>query len=67
MAGSGTRADETAWIYAFVILALASLAMLALRLSGKEFLVLEFEITLIYFPTMLAGIIAAYYIRKGAQ
>lgn len=61
MVGSGNTSDEkNAWIYAFAILLLVSVAMLALRLAGKQFLVVEFEIALVYFPTILSGIIAAY-------
>ncbi len=66
MADSATNSDEkTAWICAFLILLLISLAMIALRLTGRQFLVLEFEVTLIYFPTALSGIIAAYVTMKG--
>jgi hypothetical protein len=66
MAGSETNSDEkTAWVYAFLILLLVSLAMFALRLTGRQFLVLEFEVALIYFPTALSGIIAAYVTLKG--
>jgi hypothetical protein len=39
--------------------------MFALRLTGRQFLVLEFEVALIYFPTALSGIIAAYVTLKG--
>ena len=68
MSGSATATDEkNAWIYAFVILLIVSMAMLGLRLSGKQFLVPEFEITIIYFPTVLSGIIAAHVTMKGAK
>ena len=68
MADSSTNSDEkTAWINAFVILLLLSVAILALRLSGRQFLVFEFEVTLIYFPTALSGIIAAFVTIKGAK
>jgi hypothetical protein len=61
MLGSGNTSDEkNSWIYAFVILLLVSVVMLALRLAGREFLVVEFELALVYFPTVLSGIIAAY-------
>lgn len=65
MLGSGTAADErNGWIYAFLILVAASAIMLALRLAGRPFLVPEFEIALIYFPTILSGIIAGYVALK---
>jgi hypothetical protein len=61
MVGSGNTSDEkNSWIYAFAILLLVSVVMLGLRLAGKQFLVVEFEIALVYFPTVLSGIIAAY-------
>jgi hypothetical protein len=66
MAGSATNSDEkTAWVYAFLILLLVSIAMFALRLTGRQFLVFEFEVALIYFPTALSGIIAGYVTLKG--
>jgi hypothetical protein len=65
MAGSATPSDEkTAWVYAFLVLLLISIAMLAMRLTGRQFLVLEFEVALIYFPTTLSGIITAYVTMK---
>jgi len=65
MVGSGNTSDEkNSWIYAFAILLLVSVVMLALRLAGKQFLVVEFEIALVYFPTILSGIIAAYVKSK---
>jgi predicted tellurium resistance membrane protein TerC len=68
MAGSATTLDdEKAWVYAFAILLLVSVAMLALRLSGRQFLVLEFETSLIYFPTVLSGIVAAYVTMNGRR
>ena len=58
VAEPSTGIDEKGpWTYAFVIMVLLSLLMLALRSSGKSFLALDFEATLIYFPTLLSGII----------
>jgi hypothetical protein len=59
--------EKESWIYAFLILLAASAIMLALRLSGREFLVPEFEISLIYFPTVLSGIIAGYVALKSPK
>jgi hypothetical protein len=68
MSDSASASDERkAWIYAFLILLITSAAMLAMRLMGKEFLVMEFEIALIYFPTVLAGITAAYVSIKSGN
>jgi hypothetical protein len=66
MAESATNSNEkTAWTYAFLILLLVSAAMIVLRLTGKQFLVFEFEVALIYFPTVLSGMIVAHAIMKG--
>jgi hypothetical protein len=68
MQGSETAADERkSWIYAFLILLAASAIMLALRLTGREFLVPEFEVALIYFPTVLSAIIAGYLSLKSPK
>jgi hypothetical protein len=65
---SATKSDEkNSWLYAFVILLIASAAMLLLRFSGQAFLVPEFETALIYSPTVLAGIITAYVTMKGPK
>jgi hypothetical protein len=68
MSGSETAADERkSWVYAFLILLVASAIMLALRVAGRPFLVPEFEIAMIYFPTVLSGIIAGYVALKSAK
>jgi hypothetical protein len=65
MTGSATGSDErNAWVYAFVILLITSALMLALRVSGRAFLVPEFETALIYFPTALAAIITVHIVMK---
>jgi len=38
--------------------------MLTLRLMNASFLLLDFEVTLVYFPTALAGGIVLYLSRK---
>jgi hypothetical protein len=66
--GSETAADErNSWIYAFLILLATSAIMLALRITGRQFLVPEFEIALIYFPTVLSAIIAGYVSLKSPR
>lgn len=68
MSGSKTATDERgSWAYAFLILLAVSAIMLALRLAGRQFLVPEFEIALIYFPTVLSGIIAGYVALKSPK
>jgi hypothetical protein len=65
---SATALDERkAWIYAFAILLIISVTMLIMRVLGKEFLVLDFEVALIYFPTILAGVTAAYVTARAAK
>ncbi len=61
LAASHDPADERKlWLFAFVILLLVSLWVLILRLYNSAFLALEFEVTLVYLPTVLAGVIALY-------
>lgn len=68
MPASATALDERkAWIYAFAILLIISVTMLIMRVLGKEFLVLDFEVALIYFPTILAGVTAAYVTARAAK
>jgi len=55
------EAEETKpWLYAFLILVIVSACMLTLRLLDAQFLPTEFEVTLVYLPTALAGIITLY-------
>ncbi len=55
--------ERRLWLYAFGILLLVSLWLLALRLFNSAFLAFDFEVALVYFPTALAGIIALYLHR----
>jgi hypothetical protein len=64
---AGATDEKKSWIYAFTILLVISIAMLTMRLAGKAFLVLDFELALVYIPTILAGIAATYLSRKSAQ
>jgi uncharacterized membrane protein YhdT len=52
------------WIYAFTILLLISIWMLTMRLMNSSFLPLDFELTLVYLPTVLAGVIVVRLVRK---
>lgn len=47
-----------------MILILVSGWMLLMRLMNSAFLSLEFEISLVYLPTVLAGIVAFYAAKK---
>jgi len=65
MAASESQGEERRpWIYAFLILLVASLWMLTMRLINTSFLALDFEVALIYVPTILAGIIVFQVGRK---
>ena len=65
MAASNSESEERRpWIYAFLVLLLVSLWMLLMRLMHIPFLALDFEISLVYLPTILAGIIVLQVTRK---
>jgi hypothetical protein len=65
MAASNSQSDDRRpWIYAFLLLLLASVVMLAMRLMNTPFLALDFEVSLVYLPTVLAGIIVWQVGRK---
>jgi len=51
-------------MYAFLILVLVSLWVSTTRVLNVPFLALDFEIAVIYLPTILAGIIVAFYAVK---
>lgn len=57
--------EKKLWLYAFVILLLVSFWLLAMRILNSAFLALDFEVTLVYLPTVLAGIIALYLSLKS--
>lgn len=50
-----------------MVLVLISLVTALLRVSGVPFLILEFELSLIYLPTILAGLILAVVRRKAGS
>jgi len=52
-------------MYAFVILLFVSLWTLTMRLMNSPFLTLDFEVSLVYLPTVLAGIIVFQVARNG--
>jgi TRAP-type C4-dicarboxylate transport system permease small subunit len=51
-------------MYAFAILLLVSAWLLALHVLNSPFLALDFEITVVYMPTAIAGIIMLYYVVR---
>jgi hypothetical protein len=65
LAESPSSTDERRlWFFAFLILLLVSLWILTMRLLNSAFLALDFEVSLIYLPTLLAGLIALYLSLK---
>ena len=61
MALSATVVDERrSWISALVILLLVSLWMLTMRFMNSAFLMLDFEVSIVYFPTILAALVVLY-------
>ncbi|MGA2627769.1 MAG: hypothetical protein ABSF63_12040 [Candidatus Bathyarchaeia archaeon] len=68
MTDSASQAeDKKTWSYAFIILLLVSIWMLLMRLMNSPFLALDFEISLVYLPTVLSGIIAFYVAKKQTR
>lgn len=63
-ASAAQSGDKKTWAYAFIILILVSIWMLLMRLMNSPFLSLDFEISLVYLPTVLSGIIAFYVAKK---
>jgi len=55
--------EKKSWLYAFVILLLVSSWMLSMRILNIPFLMLDFEVVVIYVPTILAGIILLAHAR----
>jgi uncharacterized membrane protein len=67
MTTSAEGEERKPWIYAFVILVLASASMIVMRLLNMPFLQPEFEIALIYLPTVLAGVIVTYLTMQSRR
>ena len=66
MAASNTPIEERGpWNYAFIILLLVSLWVLTMHLTNRQFLASELEVSVIYIPTALAGIIVLKLALKG--
>jgi hypothetical protein len=61
LADAPTTIDERRlWVFAFLVLLLVSLWVLAMRIFNSAFLSIELEASLVYLPTVLAGGIALY-------
>jgi hypothetical protein len=65
---SGAEAEAGKyWGYALIPLIAVSLLFLALRLSGRAFTVLDFEILVIYLPTLICVLVYAKTIGHMIQ
>jgi TRAP-type C4-dicarboxylate transport system permease small subunit len=65
MTTSAITSDErTSWTYAFLILLLVSAWTLLMRVMKSPFLMLDFEVSVVYLPTALAGILTTYLTLK---
>jgi hypothetical protein len=57
---SGAEAEASKyWGYALILLIAVSSLFLALRLSGRAFTVVDFEILVIYLPTLICVLVYA--------
>ncbi|MGD0549046.1 MAG: hypothetical protein ABSA81_00705 [Candidatus Bathyarchaeia archaeon] len=65
---SVTEAEESKyWRYALIILIIVSSFFLVLRFSGRALTVVEFEILVIYLPTLVSALVYANTIRHMIQ
>jgi len=65
---SGPEAEATKyWRYALILLIAVSSFFLALRFSGRAFIVADFEILIIYLPTALCALVCATKIGRMIQ
>jgi hypothetical protein len=65
---NGPEAEATKyWRYALILLIAVSSFFLALRFSGRAFTVADFEILIIYLPTVVCALIYATKIGRIIQ
>ena len=65
---SGPEAEATKyWRNALILLIAVSSFFLALRFSGRAFMVVDFEILVIYLPTLVCALVYATAIRHTIQ
>jgi len=53
------------WVYALLLLTLVSAFFLALRLSGRALLALDFEVLVVYLPTAICLLVCAARTSPG--
>jgi hypothetical protein len=65
---NGPEAEATRyWRYALILLIAVSSFFLALRFSGRAFTVADFEILVIYLPTVVCALVNATKIGRMIQ
>lgn len=64
MTSADSAAEAKTWIYASAILLLVSLWILSMRVLNSGFLALDFEISVVYLPTVIATMVAVYLTIK---
>jgi uncharacterized membrane protein YhdT len=65
---SGAEKEATKyWGYALLLLVVVSLFFLILRFSGRSFVIVDFEILIIYMPTILCVLVYAMMIGRMVQ
>jgi hypothetical protein len=65
---NGPEAEATKyWCYALILLIAVSSFFLALRFSGRAFTVADFEILIIYLPTVVCALVYATKIGRMIQ
>ena len=52
--------DRRTWTYSCLVLVTVAFLILVTRLLGEPFLAFDFEVTVVYLPTVLAGVIVLY-------
>lgn len=62
-----TSGEKKSWLYVFVILLLVSFSIFSVRMLNIPFLMLDFEVVVVYVPTILAGIILLAHARSKRE
>jgi len=52
--------DRRTWAYSCLVMVIVALLILASRMLGEPFLAFDFEVTVVYLPTVLVALIALY-------
>jgi len=52
--------DRRTWAYSCLVMVIVALLILVSRMLGEPFLAFDFEVTVVYLPTVLVALIALY-------